>query len=398
MGTPPMAVNFHAFFRAVTALQNQGSPWCALLLLLLVLQPEFTEAAPPVAGSVLQERLSQQVSWSARETPFGQLLNDFADDAGICVLRHRLLDPRQPVTLDSGFISRSRVLQQIAAAVPDTAAIESSHFVMLGPRQQVLRIPVLLQLAEQQELEWKRLSSGQIPRSATAALPRQWSTPATPTSILASAAEQGAVRITNLTQLPHDIWSGQSLPPLSFSQLAALVLAQFDLYAEHNPRRAEVTIRPLDPETPLTLRHKVARELQQPLLERLADAGVVRLSGGFIIATGTIDQQAELLNELRRLQSQDTAVVASTDSLRTRSFQLQAARARLGDVVATLRANGVQIVIANEQTADVTRLLQTIVSLEDVQTRQPGEKFFPAIFGKHFGTVEVLASEVRLQP
>ena len=394
MGFLPLAVNCNS----LSASFRQHLCRHCLLLALIFLQPAATVAAPPVAGIALQERLSRQVSLSARETPLGRLLRDFAEDAGISVLRHRLLDPRQPVSLDSGFVSRARVLEQIAADLSDAAVIESSHFVLLGPRQQTLRIPVLLQLAEQQEMQWKRTSSRQISRSVTAAKPQQWTTPATPALILASAAEQSGIEITNLALLPHDLWSGQQLPPMSFSQLAALILAQFELYADHDPDRAIVTLRPLDLKTPLTLRHKVPRELQQPLQERFSDAFSMQTSGSFLTATGTIDQQAELLAEIQRLRNPDTAVVDSPDSLRTRSFQLQAARARLGDVVATLRANGVQIVIADEETIEVNRLLQTIVSLEDVQTRQPGEKFFPAVFGKHFGTVEVTPAQVLLQP
>ena len=76
-------------------------------------------------------------------------------------------------------------------------------------------------------------------------------------------------------------------------------------------------------------------------------------------------------------------------------FRLQAERAPLGSIVATLRASGVAIEIAGEQTPAVQKTLQQVVPISSAAQR--GDAFFKGLFGEHFGTVQVLDDRVQLQ-
>jgi hypothetical protein len=370
----------------------------ALLTVLFAVSGAPLHSAPPAAGKQLRKILDTSVSWSVRDVSLGQMLNDFSSQSGAAVLRHRLLNPRQPVSIDSGFVPRIRILQQTAEVIPGAVVVQTDKYVLIGPQLQTRRLPVLLLHSAQQELEWKQLPGRPIPRQATTSFPQSWQTPATPAEILRQAADRSGIQIRNLPQIPHDIWAEQQLPPLTFLELASLVLSQFDLYADADAQQPAVTIRPIAVDEEFTLRHPSQRDQRDAIQQQWKQGPQPRWSGSDAILTATIDQHADFAALSAGPNKAAGNPAVSPDSLQTRLFQLQADRARLGDVVATLRSNGIPIQITGEQTPAVNRVLQTIISLKAVSTRQPGSQFFPKIFRDHFRTVDVRPDRVLLVP
>lgn len=370
----------------------------ALLTVLFAVSGAPLHSAPPAAGKQLRKILDTSVSWSVRDVSLGQMLKDFSSQSGVAVLRHRLLNPRQPVRIDSGFVPRIRILQQTAEVIPGAVLVQTDKYVLIGPQLQTRRLPVLLLHSAQQELEWKQLPGRPIPRQATTSFPQSWQTPATPAEILRQAADRSGIQIHNLQQIPHDIWAEQQLPPLTFLELASLVLSQFDLYADADAQQPAVTIRPIAVDEEFTLRHPSQRDQRDAIQQQWKQGPQPRWSGSYAILTATIDQHADFAALSAGPNKAAGNPAVSPDSLQTRLFQLQADRARLGDVVATLRSNGIPIQITGEQTPAVNRVLQTIISLKAVSTRQPGSQFFPKIFGDHFRTVDVRPDRVLLVP
>lgn len=378
----------------------------ALFWLLFVLQPQMASAQSAVklqTGKSLEKALAESVSCSIQRMPLLRQLQDVQRESGVCLLRDRRLDPSIPISLQTGFLPRREMLRQLAALIPETAASFTQDYVYIGPAAAAHRLPLLLQLIEQQSAVWKRLPASTIPRRTLLPVRPSWERPAVPAEVLLTAARDAETRIANPEVIPHDVWDSATLPAMSFPELACLVLNQFDLYPELSQSAAEIRIVPIPVDQALELRHSFPPELRSGL--ELAwtggqpETGIrwTRTSAVFTASLERHSQFAALIEQGRSAGLAGAAAGTSMpgDSLRTRSFQLQAERAPLGSIVATLRASGVMIEIAGEQTAAVRKTLQQVVPIS--ANAQRGEEFFKGLFGRHFGTVQVLDDRVQLR-
>ena len=378
----------------------------ALFWLLFILQPQMASAQSAVklqTGKSLDKALAESVSCSVQRMPLQRQLQDLQRESGVCLLRDRRLDPSIPISLQTSFLPRREMLRQLAALIPETAATFTQDYVYIGPAAAAHRLPLLLQLIEQQSAVWKRLPASTIPRRTLLPVRPSWERPAVPAEVLLTAAREADTRIANPEVIPHDVWDSAALPAMSFPELACLVLNQFDLYPELSPSAAEIRIVPIPVDEALELRHSFPAELRSGLEQAWSsgqpETGIrwTRTTAVFTASLERHSQFATLIDQVRAAAASGAEAVTSRprDSLRTRTFQLQAERAPLGSIVATLRASGVMIDIADEQSAPVRKTLQQVVPIS--AEAQRGEEFFKGLFGQHFGTVQVLDDRVQLR-
>lgn len=367
-----------------------------------VLQPPCLRAQSALklqTGRALEKALTEPVSCSAQRMPLLRQLEDIQRQSGVCLILDRRLDPSVPISLQTGFLPRRDLLKQLAALIPDTSAAFTGEYVYIAPTASARRLPLLLQLVEQQSATWKRLPAATIPRRALLPVRPSWERPAVPSEVLVQAAQNADIRLANPEVIPHDVWNSAELPAMSFPELACLVLNQFDLYPELNEAAAEVRIVPIPVDRPLELRHSFPGELRtvlEPAWMAAQPNTAVRWTRTTATFTADLDRHADFAGLIEQARpANSTAATVPGDSLRTRSFRLQAERAPLGSIIATLRANGVAIEITGEQTAAVQKRLQTVVPIS--ATEQRGEEFFRGLFGKHFSSVQVLDDRVLLQ-
>ncbi len=375
---------------------------CQLFVLRLQLLP--AQAAVKLqTGKSLEKALAESVSCSARRMPLQRQLHDVQQESGVCVIRDRRLDPSVPITLQTGFLPRREMLRQLAALLPGTAAAFPDDYVYIGPTVAAHRLPLLLQLLNQQSAAWRRLPGSTIPRRALLPVRPSWDRASVPSEVLLNAARDADIRITNPEVIPHDVWDSAVLPAMTFPELACLILNQFDLFPQLSESAAEIRIVPVPTEQPLELRHSFPAELRAALEQSWGgsqpDSGLrwTRTTAVFTASLARHIEFAALAEQQRSAGSGAVAAGSSTpaDSLRTRMFRLQAERAPLGSIVATLRASGVAIEIAGEQTPAVQKTLQQVVPISSAAQR--GDAFFKGLFGEHFGTVQVLDDRVQLQ-
>ncbi|MFM7059265.1 MAG: hypothetical protein ACKO2P_20315 [Planctomycetota bacterium] len=378
----------------------------ALIGQLLVLPPALLPAQTTVklqTGKALEKSLAESVSCSARRMPFLRQLQDIQQESGVCLIRDRRLDPSVPISLQTGFLPRREMLKQLAALIPGTAAAFPADYVYIGPEEAAHRLPLLLQLTEQQSAAWKRLPASAISRRTLLPVRPSWERPAVPAEVLITAARNAEIRFANPEVIPHDVWDSATLPPMTVPELACLILNQFDLCPQLSESSAEIRIVPIPSEQPLELRHSFPSELRASLEQSWGagrpdtDVRWTRTTAAFTAALERHIQFAALAEQQRTAgsASQSARPAAAPDSLRTRMFQLQAERAPLGSIVATLRASGIRIDIAGEQTAEVQRALQQVVPISAAAQR--GDEFFEGLFGRHFGLVQVLDDRVQLR-
>ncbi|MFM7833145.1 MAG: hypothetical protein ACKPJD_15250 [Planctomycetaceae bacterium] len=379
--------------------------WCRFLILACYLCAVLRADEQPkvVTGSALQKALASSVSWSADGVALQSQLASVRQQSGILVLRDRRVDPRSSITVETGFVARAAVLQQIAAAVPDCSAVVTDSYVLLGPANRVQRLPVLLKEVSEQENLWKKLPAGRLPRKAVSGLQPEWSAGAVPREILQRAAAECGIELENAELVPHDVWGAVQLPRQSFAELACLVLVQFDLQpvlAADSPR---VRIEPIDGARVLELKYSVPlkqkEQLQSEWRQRHPEAGL-RWSSSTVTLKADLDLHADFVGVQQRLSALGAGAGAAVpgDSLRTRQFQLQGERVTVGYLLQELRKNRIVIEVEGEDEPAVQRLLQGVVDLSVVREKQPGLKFFPALFGGQFRTVEVLDDRIRLKP
>src|SRR5690606_7939817 len=106
-----------------------------------------------------------------------------------------------------------------------------SHFgpvMVLGPPQATRRLRTVAELRRQDLARLAPPARGNWARMRR----WQWEDLATPRSLLEQIADEANFSIENLDIIPHDLWAGCDLPPLSIADRLSLVLNQFDLTFE----------------------------------------------------------------------------------------------------------------------------------------------------------------------
>jgi len=377
--------------------------WCRCLILWCFLCAVLRADEPSkfVTGGALQKALASSVSWSADGVTLQSQLASVRQQSGILVLRDRRVDPRSSITVDTGFVARAIVLQQIAAAVPDCGAVVTDSYVLVGPASRVQRLPVLLKVVSEQENLWKKLPAGRLPRKAVSGFQPEWSAGAVPREILQGAAAECGIELENVELVPHDVWDAVRLPRQSFAELACFVLVQFDLQPVLSAEGPRVRIEPIDAARVLELKYSVPLKQKEQLQSEWGQQHpevALRWSSSTVTLNAGLDVHADFVGVQQRLSlaaGKATPAVPG-DSLRTRQFQLQGERVTVEYLLQEFRRNRIVIEVAGEGEPEVQRLLKAVVDLSAVRAKQPGATFFPALFGDHFRVVEVLDDRIRL--
>jgi len=379
--------------------------WRLLVVVVLCLPAAVVLGDEPlklVTGSALQKALATSVAWSADGVTLRSQLEAVREQSGILVLRDRRTDPRATITIDTDFVARGAILQQIASAVPDSAAVMTDSYVLVGPADRVGYLPVLLKVVGEQENVWKKLPAGRVPRKAVSGFQPEWSVGAEPREILERAAAESGIELEQVELVPHDVWDAARLPRQSFAELACLVLLQFDLQPVLSADGPRVRIEPLDEERLLELKYSVPgkqKEALQRVWQQRHPENVLRWSAGSVLLKGSLKLQADFvcLQQEVSLEAGGVPAAVPGDSLRTRQFQLQGERVTVEYLLREFRRNRIVIEVEGEAEPEVQRLLKAVVDLSVVREKQPGATFFPALFGSQFRVVEVLDDKVRLR-
>ena len=187
---------------------------------------------------------------------------------------------------------------------------------------------------------------------------------------------------------------------MSFAELATLILNEFDLTFRLAGDRAELTIIPVDPDEILDHRYLVGSKLKATVMaawqNRIPDIRM-KWTGSYVTVTATLQQHAALHAILQELQYSVTITdTAPGSSVRTRNFQLNEKRATIGLLIRTFRSANVPIEVLDENSPEVQAILNESIELTGLAERNPGLKFFPLIFGRHFKRIDVQDDRVVL--
>lgn len=354
------------------------------------------------SGKSLKTAMLTKVSWSSVNTPLQNQLSDLMNQSEVAVIRDRRLDPRYQISLNATSVSRWEVLKSIAGEVPDSGCCLTEHLACIGPASAVHRIPVMIELRENEINQLRRKMRPEDHRKLVALIDSSWSELAEPKSILENYARATGVRITNLDLIPHDVWARSDLPRMTFAEAATIVLNQFDLEFRLSDDGRSVTLRKIAPEEAFDHRYSPGKKFQTAVTEHWKDRFpeiTVMWSGSVATVNATLEQHGQLnaaLSELVNSTEADTKKPETPNSLRTTTFTFRAERATIGDLIADFRTNNVVIEVTNEGQAATKAVMKEIVQLSDIKEKKTGVELFPLIFGRHFRKVDVLDDRVVL--
>ena len=354
------------------------------------------------SGKSLKTAMLTKVSWSSVNTPLQNQLSDLMNQSEVAVIRDRRLDPRYQISLNATSVSRWEVLKSIAGEVPDSGCCLTEHLACIGPASAVHRIPVMIELRENEINQLRRKMRPEDHRKLVALIDSSWSELAEPKSILENYARATGVRITNLDLIPHDVWARSDLPRMTFAEAATIVLNQFDLEFRLSDDGRSVTLRKIAPEEAFDHRYSPGKKFQTAVTEHWKDRFpeiTVMWSGSVATVNATLEQHGQLnaaLSELVDSTEADTKKPETPNSLRTTTFTFRAERATIGALIADFRTNNVVIEVTNEGQAATKAVMKEIVQLSDIKEKKTGVELFPLIFGRHFRKVDVLDDRVVL--
>ena len=371
-----------------------------LTILFLLLVVPADEQTSFNTGKDLQTAWAKNISWFSVGSELGNQLRDLQAQTQVLILRDRRIDPHRPISVKTDFVPRVQVLKQISATIPDGAFCVAEDFACVGLTQAIHRLPILLSHNASQVNTLKKKIDAAAFRRLIAKNDASWEQLSEPRQILLDHAKTAGFVITNPDAVPHDVWAEQRLPRLSFGELATLILNQFDLTFKLADDRAELTIVPVDPDEVLEHRYAVGSKLKAPVTTAWQGTikGVeIRWIGSNAMITTTLHEHAALSAVLQDMQySFTTADTATVQSIRTRNYHVKEPRATIGLLIKTFRGSNVPIEVLDENSPEVQAILNESIELAVVAEPNPGSKFFPLIFGKHFKTVDVRDDRVVL--
>jgi hypothetical protein len=220
-------------------------PIAAAVVLNVFALASETSAAPQAkprwaTGPEVQRRLVQPVDIHWAGNPLRPAVQHLAEAVQVAILIDRRVDPGQKLDLEV----KGESFQSILQAIVRQCGLGMSRLgpiVYLGPPS----------VAEQ--LKSTTAAFEQVVRKLPKAVQRKflqtkamaWDDLAVPRELLAELARQNGLKIAGLERVPHDLWAGADLPPLSLIDRLSLIAMQFDLTFKVAPNGSQIELVPM---------------------------------------------------------------------------------------------------------------------------------------------------------
>lgn len=194
-----------------------------------------------LVGPQLERRLQDRITVSFVEQPYRRVVRSLAEGYQLAIFLDRRIDPDRTVTLVQQELALREVLSRLAE-LGDGEIVWVGPVAYLAPRDkgwQALAGSELCQQAVEnfpaaQRQAWQRLAA------------LSWPDFSTPRDLIADLVREIGWELATPEQIPHDLWAGGELPPLTLAEKLGLLLACFDLRPAPNLPRRQVELQPLD--------------------------------------------------------------------------------------------------------------------------------------------------------
>ena len=346
-------------------------------------------------GRALERALEIRRAVRMQAVPIRTLVTDLQEQAGICIVVDRRIDPSQRLTINTGLISTEDLLRQVAAELPAANISVNRSFVYIGPIDASRRLRTLCEQKRLFVLDARREFGKEAYAKLSKVELQTWGEFISPRNLVMEFSENAGLKIVNPDAIPHDLWHAAQLSAMPFTELATLVLTQFDLTFDIDPTKVECTIIPVPEVVLLERRHSVPSRrrgvAEKQLMEAFGELEA-QWERSAVLVHATYEQHEQIAVLLSGKDPAKGPLVMN-ESLKTRLFTLSLPNGvTWRALMSQLHKSGVVI----RAEADLAELLDQKVSGDF--KRLPGTQFFRQLFHGLPVEVEVRDKEVVLRP
>jgi hypothetical protein len=303
-------------------------------------------------GAALQRALRSSVGLTWSETELRPALLQLSRVQRVAMFLDRRVDPNQLVAYQAAEAPLDDVLRRLATRL-NLGVARLGPVLYLGPATTATVLDVA---AEQRRAEASRLPAAARKRYL-AVQPLRWEALSEPRQLLEDLARSSQIEIAGLDGIPHDLWPGVSLPPLTLVERLSLVLAGFEQTFRFEDDGRRICLEPLDHDMLVerAYRHSLDKTELQQLVQQLPDSRV-RLLRGQIVFRGTAAEHQRLQRLLRTDEPAEAAGGIDPNTVYTLTINNQP----VGAVIRTLEQRGLEFQID----PSLVEILYTRVSFE----------------------------------
>lgn len=193
----------------------------------------------PLSGDALQRKLTETVGVSWSGVALGDVVASIERNTRVCIWLDRRVDRNLRVEWSSAGRSLRETLEQLAAAYGlDSGWVGSVCYV--GPKGAATGLASLI---ARRNSEITTLPANlRVPLTDRA--PLRWEDLTEPRSVLAQLTAQAGWSLQNADAMPHDLWSRQETPPLTWNERLSLLTVGFELTYQFQPATKEILLSP----------------------------------------------------------------------------------------------------------------------------------------------------------
>jgi len=279
-----------------------------------------------LTGPALRSRLEWHVNVAFVERPFRSAVRSLSNGYQIGLLLDRRIDPDRPITLQLKDVSLKGVLEQLARQ-------GEAELLWVGPVAYLAPVGKAWQALAAAETceEILRLSAPTLAAEWRRPSPLSWPDFTVPRELLAQLGEEIGWKIIGLERIPHDLWAGAELPPITLFEKLGLLLAQFDLRPIPEPKAREIYLEPLDPALRWRRIYSLSPTQQTTVqtLSRIIPQAEVTVRGNQLAVLGTWSEHERVIQWLSREDDRQPARPARVPE---RRYTLRQGRGRFESV------------------------------------------------------------------
>lgn len=301
--------------------------WVCGLGLTIVFGGDLAAAEPApaprfaTAGQVPEILISPaSITWDGQA--LREAVTRLAEQNDLGAVVDRRLDPSQ--RLLAGIYDRPlhEIFTRIAVGQPWEIALVGP-VVYCGPTSTARDLATVVLLRED---DVRKLSSNERFRWNKLA-PLSWPDLTPPREVLDQLAAEQGLRIEGLEQIPHDLWAGVRLPPLTLAARLSLILAQFDLtfrFDDVTGRKLTIVAWPVSPVVTKTYASGTKGAERAAAWRKLVPEAEIKLAGRQIQVIGRAEDHAAIAVDLHPPKPRPRAAGEKTFTLRVENKPLAA--------------------------------------------------------------------------
>ncbi len=252
-----------------------------------------TTAAQSVwlTGPALAKRLDTAIDVVWWGKPLRAALASLSQTEKVAILLDRRIDPDARVDLAISGKSLAEALAEIAQH-RNAGACVMGPVVYIGPSAAAKRLRTLVYL--------RTAEARALPSEAAKAWTRQkplvWPDLAEPRQLLSQLARDAGIQLQGLELVPHDLWAGADLPPMSLVERLSAIAIQFDLTFTIADDGNTATLAPLTEDVAIVRSYDGGRQAEA-LAKRyatLAPQAQISVSGGKVVVRGLLEDHERI--------------------------------------------------------------------------------------------------------